>query len=111
MSNERCKLCGSYAINPGHHGRPEWKENVDHDLCDTCFWKARYDRVRSLLRETIQCIPGHAGAGDFSREQRVRAECIAALGDDMPLTLDEHIALKIPPGFVSVAEYEKVNKT
>ena len=31
-----CK-CGSYAINPGQHGR----DDTDLDLCDVCFWRKR----------------------------------------------------------------------
>jgi hypothetical protein len=33
--------CGSYGINPGLHGRPDFTENIDNDLCDVCFWKKR----------------------------------------------------------------------
>ena len=37
----KCKLCGSYAVNPGHHGRPGYEAGVDHDLCDVCYWRMR----------------------------------------------------------------------
>ena len=33
-----CKECGSYAINPSHHGR---EPKVDLDLCDVCYWRKR----------------------------------------------------------------------
>lgn len=36
-----CKRCGSYAINPHHHGRDE---TVDLDLCDVCYWRKRAER-------------------------------------------------------------------
>jgi hypothetical protein len=32
-----CKKCGSYAINPGKHGR----DDMDLDLCDVCYWRKR----------------------------------------------------------------------
>jgi len=41
MSNNTCRVCHSYAINPGHHGRPPFSEGVDHDLCDVCYWRKR----------------------------------------------------------------------
>lgn len=43
----KCRIpgCGSYSINPGRYGRPEHKENIDHDLCDVHFWKIRYDNL------------------------------------------------------------------
>ena len=36
----RCstKGCGSYAVNPEHHGRTY---GVDLDLCDVCYWRKR----------------------------------------------------------------------
>lgn len=33
---ERCKICGSYAINEHSHGRELGK---DLDLCDVCYWR------------------------------------------------------------------------
>jgi hypothetical protein len=46
---EKCKLCGSYAINPGHHDRPEFDKNIDNDLCDVCFWKVRANKLKTVL--------------------------------------------------------------
>lgn len=42
----RCK-CGSYAINPQHHGR----DGSDNDLCDVCYWRKRAERYAALLTE------------------------------------------------------------
>lgn len=33
----KCKVCGSYAINPHLHGR----DSNDLDLCDVCYWRSR----------------------------------------------------------------------
>ena len=96
-----CRECSSYAINPGHHGRPIWKEDVDNDLCDVCFWRTRAEAYKRLLAEVILCLPGYSGCGDISREQRVKAECVTLLGGDMPLTLKETIQEGMPPGFTS----------
>jgi len=35
--------CGSYAINPSHHGRDP---KVDLDLCDVCYWRKRAEKIR-----------------------------------------------------------------
>ena len=35
--------CGSYAINPSHHGRDP---KVDLDLCDVCYWRKRAKLVK-----------------------------------------------------------------
>lgn len=32
-----CARCGSFAINPGRHGR----DDSDLDLCDVCYWRRR----------------------------------------------------------------------
>ena len=44
-----CKVCGSRAINPHLHGR----EGSYGDLCDVCYWRARYYVVISALRDTV----------------------------------------------------------
>ena len=38
---EKCRLCSSYAINPGHDGREKHGEGVDLDLCNVCYWRIR----------------------------------------------------------------------
>ena len=44
-----CK-CGSYAINPHHHGRdPE----ADLDLCDVCYWRKRAEIFRDFFGEPV----------------------------------------------------------
>lgn len=37
MGNNKCKICGSAAINHHLHGR----DGSDPDLCDVCFWRNR----------------------------------------------------------------------
>jgi len=106
----QCRGCNSHAINPGHHGRPTWEENVDNDLCDTCFWRTRAEYLKRLLAEVIMCLPVYSGCGDISREQRVRAECVTILGDDMPLTLNEKTQGGIPPGLTSKSEWDRANR-
>jgi len=32
-----CNRCGSFAINPGHHGR---LDGVRINLCDVCYWRS-----------------------------------------------------------------------
>lgn len=51
MNQTCCRIpgCGSYAINPGQCGRPEYKDNIDHDLCDVHFWKIRHDNLLLCL--------------------------------------------------------------
>ena len=51
---------------------------------------------RRLLIEVIKILPGYIGAGDGSRVQRVLSECAICLGDDLPLTADQKIALGLP---------------
>lgn len=43
-----CKNCGSYAINPGHHGREPGK---NLHLCDVCYWRSEAARLIALLIE------------------------------------------------------------
>jgi len=43
----RCK-CGSYAVNPNHHGR---KSGVDEDKCDVCYWRTRAEDLASFLQK------------------------------------------------------------
>ena len=39
----KCIVCGSYAINPGHHGRPLGESLT---LCDVCYWREQYDNLK-----------------------------------------------------------------
>jgi hypothetical protein len=43
----RCTVpgCGSYAVNPEHHGRTY---GVDLDLCDVCYWRKRAHEPRPI---------------------------------------------------------------
>ena len=46
-----CK-CGSYAINPNHHGR----DGTDLDLCDVCYWRKRAEDLKiALCQQTWTC--------------------------------------------------------
>jgi ribosome-binding protein aMBF1 (putative translation factor) len=42
-----CSRCGSYAINPHHHGR----DQADLDLCDVCYWRKRAERRTQRLTD------------------------------------------------------------
>ena len=44
----KCKRCGSMAINPSHHGR---EPGVDLDLCDVCYWRNRYEELKKTRRK------------------------------------------------------------
>lgn len=53
----KCKRCGSYAINHDHHGR----DGSDADLCDVCYWRKRAELLLEIkkslqnviIRETV----------------------------------------------------------
>lgn len=47
----RCSItgCGSYAINPGQHGRTE---GADLDLCDVCYWRKRAPEPKPIIEYT-----------------------------------------------------------
>lgn len=36
-----CKICSSYAINHGHHGR----DGTEPNLCDVCYWREKAKRL------------------------------------------------------------------
>ena len=66
--SSKCKICGSYAINPHSHGR---KPRVDVDLCDVCYWRTRaevskvalekiWDRTAKAYPLSIITMPKHA---------------------------------------------------
>ena len=44
---DKCKRCGSYAVNPNHHGR---EPGVDLDLCEVCYWRKRYEEEQKKTR-------------------------------------------------------------
>jgi hypothetical protein len=43
-----CKNCGRYNINDHQHGR---NKGVDLHLCDTCYWRSRYDKIKKGMLE------------------------------------------------------------
>ena len=51
-----CKRCGSYAINPSHHGR----DGSDSHLCDVCYWRKRAElaSLDSNLLNELDAIGG-----------------------------------------------------
>jgi hypothetical protein len=49
----QCKLCGSWAINHGRHGR----DGTDVDLCDVCYWRKRADGFGDNLKKNNQKPP------------------------------------------------------
>lgn len=75
----------------------EFEPDDRTDLCDSCSEfielarkaEAKATQFRQLCIDVITCMPGYAGCGDISREQRVVAECKELLGDDMPRALHE----------------------
>lgn len=52
---QQCKICGSFAICPGHHGRTE---GVDLDLCDVCYWRKRAftDDELEIIRQAFRAL-------------------------------------------------------
>lgn len=46
----KCKECGSYAINVGNGGR----DQSDPDLCDVCYWRKRW-LERGAEIERLRC--------------------------------------------------------
>ena len=42
----KCKRCGSYAINSNAHGRIPFK---DLDLCDVCYWRKIVESSKCCL--------------------------------------------------------------
>jgi len=48
----KCKECGSYAINVGRCGR----DDSDPDLCDVCYWRVRYERSQAIVAKLLQGI-------------------------------------------------------
>ena len=47
-----CKNCGSYAINPDHHGR----DGTDLDLCDVCYWRKRSEDAQAEIRNNSALV-------------------------------------------------------
>ena len=45
---DRCKECGSWAINPHLHGRDP---RADLDLCDVCYWRKRAESLAEEIKE------------------------------------------------------------
>ena len=57
----KCKSCGSYAINPKLHGRDG---KSDLDLCDVCYWRKRADAreiTLGLITGLLDFAQGHGG--------------------------------------------------
>lgn len=74
--SQRCKICGSQAINPGHHGRDP---NTDLDLCDVCYWRKRatvevadadfrQSRPKRRKRSEMTIADAHNAVVDFSKK-------------------------------------------
>lgn len=51
---QRCTQpgCGSYAINPGMHGRSD----DDKHLCDVCYWRVRYNNSQADIDEAVRLL-------------------------------------------------------
>ena len=48
----KCARCGSYAINHNSNGR----YGSDPDLCDVCYWRKRYELLRSAAEKYITSV-------------------------------------------------------
>ena len=48
----KCVRCNSYAINHNSHGR----DGSDPDLCDVCYWRKRYDLLRSAAEIYVMSV-------------------------------------------------------
>ena len=66
----RCAVpgCGSYAINPGQHGRIE---GADLDLCDVCYWRKRAFDPRPMSEAREDEILGYCPGIGWRRLSRV----------------------------------------
>jgi len=70
-----CRICGSYAINPGlKHG------SQNPELCDPCYWKAEFEREREHLDWSLK----HAARIDGENLAWGRAS-IYAMGRHLPI--------------------------
>lgn len=56
----RCRLCGSHAVNDHLHGR---EAGVDLDLCDVCYWRTRYEAIRVVADGMKRCLKDHRFLG------------------------------------------------
>ena len=66
----RCstKGCGSYAVNPEHHGRTY---GVDLDLCDVCYWRKRAESATWPKPRPISEAPTDGSRVDSRRLTRL----------------------------------------
>jgi hypothetical protein len=62
-----CKRCGSFAINPEHHGRIP---NIDLDLCDVCYWRKQAEAQTAVQTEFLDCIHNLMGIFDTPMARR-----------------------------------------
>lgn len=96
-----CKQCGSYATNPGRHGRDDCS---DLDLCDVCYWRKRATALgtHSYLKNREQnlgriaaCVNACAGIEDPSKAIGEAREIIQAMLDceivEMPKRLRDRL--------------------
>ena len=60
----KCTNCGSHAINQHMHGRGG--DNLD--LCDVCYWRARFDALRDAVA--------------WERECRRQLDCVGRVWED-----------------------------
>lgn len=50
---DKCRCCGSMAINPHCHDR---RNDVDLDLCDVCYWRVRAEAMRHELQRLSDLV-------------------------------------------------------
>ena len=65
---EKCKRCGSFAINENSHGRESGK---DLHLCYVCYWRKMEEQLDTTAcercLETYQKLPGATHCGFCGR--------------------------------------------
>jgi len=58
---DKCKSCGSQAINPGKHGRDL---TSDLDLCDVCAWRKRAEDFSNQTVEMGKLLDGYSSENE-----------------------------------------------
>lgn len=67
----KCDRCGSYAINPGKHGRDK---KSDLDLCDVCYWRKRAEEAEARAERLLLRIRDAVGAVNLPDRSNVKEE-------------------------------------
>lgn len=68
----KCKGCGSFAINHHCHGR----DGSEPDLCDVCYWRNKVDVLQRRLAGVVSLAEHLAECGGW--DVKAYAEYLAA---------------------------------